>query len=392
MFALGRLEKIQRPANVHFTESGSEVLAEQVAASILAALGKRPQGEPEQIDVFVSGQDGYHTYRIPSVIVTSKGSVLAFCEGRKQSRSDTGDIDLLLKRSPDGGKSWSPAQIVWDDGDNTCGNPCPVIDRETGTIWLLLTHNLGQDKEAEIVDRKSDGTRTAWVSKSDDDGATWAKPVEITRDVKGPDWTWYATGPGCGIQLKSGRLLIPCDHIVAGSKIMRSHVIYSDDHGATWKLGGVLGDHTNECQIAERSDGSLILNMRSYYKQNRRAIATSRDGGITWSEVTLDSTLVEPVCQASLVQVGHPNAPAKDLMLFSNPASTKREKLTVRLSHDGGRTWPVSKLIHAGPSAYSALTVLPDMTIGCLYERGENSPYEKIAFARFSLEWLAGQD
>jgi len=146
---------------------------------------------PEQIDVFTSGEDGYHTYRIPAVLVTPEGTVLAFCEGRKGSRSDTGDIDLLLKRSTDGGRTFSKQQIVWNDGPNTCGNPCSVIDRTTGKIHLLLTHNLGVDTEREIVGRKSEGTRTVWVATSDDDGESWSKPRRSPSRPRTP-----TTGPG----------------------------------------------------------------------------------------------------------------------------------------------------------------------------------------------------
>src|SRR5262249_24946931 len=297
---------------------------------------------------------------------------------------DAGDIDLLLRRSPDGGKTWPPAQVVWDDGDNTCGNPCPVIDQSTGTIWLLLTHNLGQDTEAQIVEGKGKGTRTVWVTKSTDDGVTWAKPVEITKDVKKPDWTWYATGPGIGIQLKSGRLIIPCDNKVADSNTLQSHVIYSDDHGETWKLGGVVGPNCNESQVVELADGSLLLNVRSYQGNNRRLVAMSKDGGFTWSKPVADEALIEPVCQASLIR--YPGG--KGGLLFANPASTKREKLTVRLSRDEGKSWPACRLLHEGPAAYSCLAVLPDGDIGCLYERGDKNASEKITFARFSLDWL----
>lgn len=334
--------------------------------------------------VFVAGDAGYHTYRIPSLIVTTKGTLLAFCEGRKKGTSDSGDIDLVLRRSTDGGKSWQPMEVVWDDGPDTCGNPCPVVDQSTGVIWLLLTHNLGEDKESAIIERTSKGSRTVWVSKSSDDGLTWSKPVEITKHVKQPDWTWFATGPGVGIQTKSGRLVIPCDNKTAGSKVWQSHVIYSDDQGETWKLGGVVGPHCNESQIAELPDGSLLFNMRSYAGKNRRAIAASTDGGLTFSQPTLDQALIEPVCQASLIRY----AAGDPLLLFSNPASTKREKMTVRLSRDGGQTWPVSRQLHAGPAAYSCLTVLPDKSIGCLYERGEKTPYEEISLARFPLSWL----
>lgn len=347
-----------------------------------------------QTDVYVSGEDGYHTYRIPSVIVTPKGTVLAFCEGRKKGGGDSGDIDLVLKRSEDGGRTFAKQQVVWDDAENTCGNPCPVIDRNSGTIWLLLTHNLGTDSEGQIVARKSKGTRTVWVSRSDDDGRTWAKPVEITKDTKKPEWSWYATGPGCGIQLRSGRLVVPCDHIADGGE-WASHVIYSDDAGKTWKLGGSAPPKTNECEVVELADGRLALNMRNYNRLHRcRAVATSSDGGLTWSEVSYDETLVEPVCQASIRRLSRadPNVPgAKDRILFSNPGSAERRKaLTVRLSEDEGKSWPVARLLWAGPAAYSCLAVMPDGTILCLYERGDKGAHEKITLARFDAAWLTG--
>ncbi len=341
----------------------------------------------EQVDVYTSGEDGYDTYRIPSVIVTAKGTVLAFCEGRRNSRGDAGDIDIVLKRSNDGGRTFSEQQVVWDDGTNTCGNPCPVVDRSTGTIWLLLTHNLGTDHERDIVAGKSENTRTVWVTSSSDDGLTWAEPVEITSSTKKPEWAWYATGPGCGIQTRSGRLVIPCDHIVTGGDMWSSHVIFSDDHGKTWQLGGTAPPKTNECEVVELSDGRLLLNMRNYNREHPcRAIAVSDDGGVTFSKVTYDETLVEPVCQASIRRYGIGDSNA---ILFSNPAQTKgRARMTVRLSEDDCETWSRSRVLHYGPAAYSCLAVLPDGTILCLYERGWSQPYEKIALARFSLEWM----
>ncbi|HOA72130.1 MAG TPA: sialidase family protein [Phycisphaerae bacterium] len=347
----------------------------------------------EQDVIFVSGTGGYHTYRIPSLIVTPNGAVLAFCEGRKNSASDTGDIDILIRRSDDQGRTWGPVQVVADHGPDTIGNPCPVVDRQTGTLWLLLTGNLGHDDEQKIKARTSEGTRTVWVCHSTDDGRTWSQPEEITTAVKPPDWTWYATGPGCGIQLRAGRLVIPCDHAVTGpgGSIFRSHVIYSDDHGRSWKVGGVLGDGLNECQIVELADGRLLINMRNYAKgadEHRRAVAVSADGGLTFSDVFFDSALVEPVCQAAFLRYTNRPSHSRDRLLFSNPASTKRERMTVKLSYDEGKTWPVGRQLHAGPSAYSALAVLPDLSIACLYEGGRKNPYEQIIFARFSLEWL----
>jgi sialidase-1 len=350
---------------------------------VFGLSARAADGNPERVNVFTAGDGEYHTYRIPSVIVTRNGTVLAFCEGRKKNRSDAGDIDLIVKRSSDGGKTWGKLQIVWDDGVNTCGNPCPVIDRESGTIFLLLTHNLGEDKEAQIVDGTSKGSRTVWITKSTDDGETWSKPAEITADTKHKDWTWYATGPGVGIQLKSGRLLIPCDNKVARTKARQSHVIYSDDHGKIWKLGGVLGPNCNESQAVELSDGSVLMNMRSYQANNRRLIAISKDGGITFGKPVEDETLIEPVCQASILRL----PTVKNAILFSNPASKKREMITIRFSADDCKTWSASKRLHDGPAAYSCLTVLPDETIGCLYECGAKDPYERIEFARFPLEW-----
>jgi sialidase-1 len=362
-----------------------------LTAALTAALVVLPVfGQPKRVkqeDLFLAGTEGYHTFRIPALLVTPKGTILAFCEGRKNGRGDSGDIDVVLKRSTDGGKTWSRLQVVADDGANTVGNPCPVVERSTGTIWLLLTHNLSVDSERAIRDGTSNGTRSVWLTKSTDEGITWTKSVDITRAVKDSKWTWYATGPGVGIQLRTGRLLIPCDHTEAKTKVNRSHVIYSDDRGASWKRGGVLGEKTNECQVVERSDGSLLLNMRSYHGRNRRAIATSKDGGLTWSKVTLDEALVEPVCQASLFRVAAKKG-NKGLLLFSNPASTKREKMTVRLSRDEGKTWPAGKRLHDGPAAYSCLAVLKCGEAACLYERGRKSPYEKITLARFALACL----
>lgn len=355
--------------------------------ALLLSCPRAAQAQPEQAPIFISGQGGYHTYRIPSLIATKNGVLLAFCEGRKNGRGDAGAIDLLVRRSHDGGKTWDKTQIVWNDDANTCGNPCPVVDQKTGIVWLLMTHNLGSDTQAMIVGGTSKGSRTVWITKSEDDGATWSTPADITRDVKKPDWTWYATGPGVGIQTKSGRLVIPCDNQIQGSKAQQSHVIYSDDRGKSWKIGGVLGPLCNESQIVELSDGNLLLNIRSYRGDHRRLIALSKDGGLTFAPPVEDQVLIEPVCQASIVS--YPKQPG--YLIFSNPASTKRGKMTVRLSKDDGKTWPVSRVLHDGPAAYSCLTVLPDGAIGCLYERGAKDAYETITFARMTLPWLTGE-
>lgn len=346
---------------------------------------------PIQSVLWESGKGGYHSYRIPSLLALPGGVVLAFCEGRKRSLSDSGDIDLLMRRSRDGGVSWGEQRVVWDDGENTCGNPCAVFDSATGTVLLLMTHNPGNKDEAAI--NAGDGARTVWLTTSEDEGETWSAPVEITPQVKQPDWRWYATGPGVGIQLAlgehTGRLIIPCDHTSPDGYF--SHVIYSDNHGSTWQIGGIAEAGTNECQVVERNDGTLLLNMRRFGKDlpRNRAIATSQDGGFSWGPLQAEEQLPEPQCQASLIRVEEAKQGAvNDLLLFSNPAGEKREGLTLRLSEDGGKTWARSSVLHPGPAAYSCLAMLKPGQAGCLYEAGKLAPYESIVLAKIGLDWL----
>jgi sialidase-1 len=326
-------------------------------------------------DVFKSGTGGYHTYRIPSLLVTPRGTLLAFCEGRKTGASDNGDIDIVMRRSDDGGRTWGATTLVHEDGGTqpiAIGNPCPVVDSTTGTIWLTFCRN-----NDDVL-----------VTSSQDDGRTWTEPRTITGAVKKPGWGWYATGPGIGIQLASGphagRLVIPCDHreAIDGKPVMFSHVFFSDDHGKTWSLGGTVDRHTDECQVVELADGDLLINMRNYWGRDggrperggMRAVARSRDGGTTWSPLEFDATLIEPVCQASLIAVPRPGRPLEALLVFSNPASTTaRRALTVRISGDGGRTWHWTIPVEAGPAAYSCLAPLPEGRVGLLYERGKSA-------------------
>ena len=348
-----------------------------LAVMLLASAGSA--AEPTQTDVFTSGQEGYHTYRIPALVATPGGTLLAICEGRKTGRGDHGDLDLVLKRSTDGGATWGPLELIHEEGGTakvTIGNPCPVVDQSTGVLWLPFT----RDNDRVLV------------TSSSDDGKTWTRPRDITADVKLKDWTWYATGPGNGIQLTQGkfkgRLVIPCDHRVGGTKedkdgwdhAGRSHVIYSDDHGQTWKLGGATDFAMNECAVVELADGTLLLNSRSYRGKACRGVSLSNDGGAKWEPTTDDPVLVESVCQASLIR--H----SSGVLVFSNPAVPKgRTRLTVRLSTDEGKSWPHARLLCEGSSAYSSLAELPGGEIGLLYERDN---YKHLTFTRFPLSWI----
>ena len=338
----------------------------------------------DEVDVYAAGQGGVHTYRVPALAVTRQDTLLAFAEARQDGGGDAGDIDLVLRRSTDGGGTWGDPITVWNDGANTCGNPAPVVDAATGRIVLPMTWNAGADVERDIIAGTSTAPRSAYVTRSDDDGLTWAPARELPH-LRKPGWGWYATGPGNAIQVSQGeyqgRIVAPANHSdrSGDGHFYRAHAIYSDDGGESWSLGGVAGPATNESAIAELADGALLLNMRSYAGRNRRALSISRDGGATWSAPTLHDTLIEPVCQASMIRCG-------GHLLFSNPASeTTRERLTVRLSADDGETWPWAKVVCPGSSAYSSMAVLPDGRIGILFER---DGYTRISFAAFSLKEL----
>ncbi len=332
--------------------------------------------------VYRHGELGYLCFRIPAVVRALNGDLLAFAEGRREvCFGDRGDIDLLLRRSSDNGRTWSDIQLIHDDGKNTLGNPVPLVDANTGRIILLFCQNLGEDDPQDIQAEKSKGGRRIFSTWSDDHGLTWSAPEEITSSVKLPNWTWYATGPGSGIQLRQGphegRLVVGCDHMEQGTKRYFSHVIFSDDGGQTWQIGGsVPEEKVNECEVAELPDGRLVINMRNFDRKVRhRQVAWSDDGGLTWKGQHVDKNLPEPICQGSLHYWEGQG------LLFSNPAHKfTRANLTVRSSPDGGVTWPDSLILFPGPSAYSDLIHLDRRRAACLFEAGIAFPYEGIAW------------
>jgi sialidase-1 len=247
---------------------------------------------------------------------------------------------------------------------------------------------LGEDHESEIINGQSKDTRRVFVLSSSDDGKTWSTPKEITSSTKEPNWTWYATGPCHGIQLKNskykGRLVVPCDHIETATKKYYSHIIYSDDHGNSWKLGGTTPSHqVNECTVAEFNNGKLILNMRNYdYIHKNRKISLSSNGGESWGNLFSDSMLVEPICQASLLAIN-----GGKTLYFSNPSSKiSRSNMQLKVSFNEGRSWEVETILFAGPAAYSDLAQISNGSIACLFEAGWKNPYEGIVFKIVPLE------
>lgn len=355
-----------------------------VALSVLMICGCAH--EPFESVVFKAGEEGYDTYRIPALVSAPDGTLLAFAEGRRNGAGDAGNIDLIMKRSTDDGKTWGPIEMVWDDADNTCGNPAPVFDESTGRLLLMMTWNLGSDTESMINTGRSADTRRVFLTYSDDMGRSWSEPRELTSQLKNPSWTWFATGP-CHALVKKhaphkGRIIVPCNYndapVDGGAGPSYSFAVYSDDGGETWHAGTSAETGGNESTVAELNDGSLLLNMRNWSRagdKTLRRLALSRDGGTSWSETFYADSLYEPICQGSMLS-------RKGTLLFSNPHSGKgRTDMTISTCRDGGKTWYPTLPIHSGMSAYSDLTTLSNGDIGLLYEYGDDSrSYTGIRF------------
>jgi sialidase-1 len=402
--------------------SGVRCLTSLVLISVSAGLAAAAEPFLEKIDLFEAETGGYTHYRIPAIAVTAKGTVLAFTEARKNSGGDWGPIDILMRRSSDGGRTWDAprkvahvegpiqqnavalAQNLAKPGEVTYNNAVPIVDRETGAVHLLFCVEYAR----------------AYYMRSDDDGQTFSKPVDITATFERfhADYPWrvLATGPGHGIQLQSGRLLVPVwlsdgtgGHAHRPSIVS---VIYSDDHGKTWQRGDIAATHPylknpSETLALELADGRVLLNIRHELPAHRRAYVYSGDGAHDWTTPLLHPQLLEPVCMGSTIRLSSKlGGSGRNRILFANPYSEQprdpanpagnlvRQNVSVYLSYDEGDTWPVIKPVEPGISGYSDLAVLDDGTALLFYERGSPSGkgthVQFLTVARFNLEWLTG--
>ena len=353
-------------------------------------------------DIFSRKTDGYHTYRIPTMVVTAKGTILVFVEGRKTHRRDHGDVDLLMKRSEDGGRTWSKQVLIHEEGGDALirvGNPCPIVEKDGKTVHLLFTRN---------------GPGCFFSTRSTDDGSSWEPFTRVSDDPKAPEYqkgnflrgfgespVGVGAGPVHGIHTSKGRLIAPS---YAGFKVNGegrggSCVIYSDDKGKTWEAGGVIPwvpeFRHGECTIVERRDGSLLMNMRTSapgkYSFGYRLTSVSKDHGMTWSKPVVDKNLPCPACQASMIRLNEKE------ILFLNPAVNhsggfsiwSRKSLTLRVSQDDGRSWSESRVLDEGLAGYSDLAVAKNGNILCLFENGARDYCEKITFVELKRSWLS---
>ncbi|MEU1184910.1 sialidase family protein [Streptomyces sp. NPDC005820] len=355
---------------------------------------------------YVSGQGGYASYRIPAAVTTRRGTLLAFAEGRRDGPGDTGDIDIVLRRSTDGGCTWGPLTVVAAGDGDTRGNPAPVVDPRTGTVVLVSCANPGTATEAEIMRGEAPGRRV-YVQHSSDDGRRFTPPRDITDEVRLPSWRWYATGPGHALALTRGphrgRLVVPANHSAAppaGSadtgreaRYYGGHALLSDDGGRSWRLGFVDADHdgtvnANESTAAQLPDGRVYFNARDQGGRapGNRVDAVSEDGGETLLHpYAPQPTLDTPVVQGSTLQLRGPGAP----LLFSAPSDpTARRAPAIWLGTDAGSSFTRAVTLSELPAAYSDLVPVDAETVGLLYETGTAGPYETIEFRRLDASGL----
>jgi sialidase-1 len=363
--------------------------------------------DPTFHSVFVPGEDGFSSIRIPSIVTTRRGTLLAFAEGRAANR-DQASNKILLKRSADNGETWSSAAVIAEDDAWSLNNPCVVVERGSGRVLMMIqSYPAGVAERSDKIETGYEGDHVVrnYLITSDDDGLTWSKPRDVTKGTKRRERvTTVAVGPGIGIQLRrgrhAGRLLFPFNEGPYG--VWNIYAAYSDDKGRTWKMGdiapggiietagGARSSMVNEAQFVELKDGSVRFNVRRWAGSHVRKTCVSGDGGITWSKVEDAPELKDPSCMASILRYTDPADGRKSRILFSGPQSEKRENGAVFLSYDEGATWPVHRVLCANCFAYSCLTVLSDQSIGCLYEADGAG---RIVFARFTLDWLTnGKD
>lgn len=372
---------------------------------VLIFVAVKNYSQYKTVPVFTSGTEGHKSYRIPAIINLPGSEILAFAEGRVNNAGDFGDINIVLKRSNDKGKTWSALQTIVDAATLQAGNPAPIVD-VTDPLYpqgrIFLFYNTGNNHEGEV--RKGKGLREVWYKTSTDGGITWGEAVNITTQVHRPkqlstnsaynfseDWRSYANTPGHAMQFQNGkykgRIFIAANHSAGEPQKQAmdydAHGFYTDDHGKTFQLGTNLNiPGSNESTAAELSNGKLMMNSRNQKGDIRaRIVAISSDGGATWDTTYFDKNLPDPVCEASILTIGKKKG--KNILAFCNAADEKRrDNLTLRISFNDGRSWKKSFVLDKDEnmkdnSAYSDIVKISGKEVGVLYEKNN---YAQIIF------------
>ena len=393
------------------TAKNTVFLAAAVGAMLLgcAVYAAEPAGKPAIqdptqpiADVFTQGDGGYPHIRIPAIVTTQNGVLLAFAEGRQGG--DHSENDIILRRSTDGGKSWGPVQVISEMGGDSLNDPCAVA-LKSGRVLLLFQrypkgHHTQKMSHTERADPGYGGpTNTqSFLTYSDDDGATWSEPEDVTRTLRREDVISVGS-PGIGIELEfgehKGRIVWPLYEVMpegGGDRYWHNCAAYSDDGGKTWHLGervpqGDVEGYANEAQIVELEDGRILMNARGTTDKPCRKVTISSDGGETWEPMRFDCGLTAPRCMGSIIACPNPED-GRQLILVSLPNTTdKRSNGTIFVSKDGGQTWPMKRVIYPEYFGYSCLTILPDGRVGCLYEREGTA---RTSLGVYDVDWLLG--
>ena len=355
----------------------------------LAAVGgwgcARAEEWGEAVELWRRGEGGVHTYRIPALIETRGGALLAMADARHESDGDLpGRISLVMRTSVDGGRRWSAGRTVHTVAEGGAGDASLLLDAG-GRVWCFFAYGppgIGF-RTAQPGGVTGAGVLQVHAMWSDDEGAAWSTPVDLTPQIKDPAWHAMFATSGTHFATASGRLLVPMV-VLDGEKRMSARNAYSDDRGKTWKMGAAIAAGSDESKAVELADGTVVQNMRS---RGNRLVARSSDGGVRFGAAVEEAALLDAGCNAGMARYRHGG---REALLFTNAASRKRENLSIRWSGDGGRTWSRAKTIHAGPAAYSTVIPLRDGWVGVLYEHGEKLPTERITFARLRAEWVFG--
>jgi len=368
------------------------------------ALKAEPSHQRLGVAVRQGGDDGVHTYRIPGLVTTGRGTLIGVYDVRRKNGGDLpGDIDVGMSRSTDGGRTWEPMQIIMDMGNDSkwnydgIGDPAVLVDRKTGTIWVAATWSHGNRSwRGSGPGLEPEETGQLMLVRSDDDGVSWSPPINITRQVKQPEWCFILQGPGKGITMRDGTIVFAAQYQDPPElkRLPHSTIIYSRDHGTTWQVGTGAFDDTTESQVVEIEPGVLMLNCR-YNRRSARVVMTTRDMGRTWQQhPTSGKALIEPgACMASLINADQETG--TDLggwLLFSNPdSSSGRHHITIKASPDRGQTWPESHRVlldQENSAGYSCMAMIDESTVGILYEGSQ----AHMTFQRLPLTDLIGSD
>ena len=361
----------------------ARIVAALLALMPLSAWAKGQIGFSQR-DLFHRGDDGVNTYRIPALVETGKGTLIAVVDARHDNSNDLpGRISLVMRRSFDHGVDWEPARTIEEVKDGGVGDASLLLDRSNGRVWCFFTYGPPGIGFRTARPGAVTGPTTLQIHAmhSDDEGASWSDAEDLTPQLKDATWQAVFAASGTDIQTRSGRFLMPLV-VRDGEGVLHSANAYSEDHGKSWKAGAFIGEGTDESHTVELGDGTIEQNMRN---GKSRAVAFSHDDGATFGPVRHDAALIDPGCNAGITRGRFGR---RDVLIFTNAAAAARQNLTVKLSFDGGESWPVARVLNGGPSGYSTVICLRDGSIGVLYERGSAGPAEEITFARFGLNWV----